>query len=81
MKSCSGFDNFFTMTSRYETHEKLQSFMVPIHVAQGGWHEEQVDELFASLFGKGEGDGEGDGGDDGVLGNGVRVDAEFRVFG
>jgi protein AATF/BFR2 len=26
--------------------------MVPVHVV-GGWHEEQIDELFASLLGKG----------------------------
>jgi hypothetical protein len=37
---------------RYEVHEKLQNFMVPVPV-QGSWHEEQVDELFASLLGKG----------------------------
>jgi protein AATF/BFR2 len=36
----------------YEVHEKLQNFMVPVPV-QGSWHEEQVDELFASLLGKG----------------------------
>ncbi|KAL1667889.1 apoptosis-antagonizing transcription factor [Schizophyllum commune] len=37
---------------RYDVHEKLQNFMVPIP-AYGGWHEEQVDELFASLLGRG----------------------------
>ncbi|KAH8832462.1 hypothetical protein DL96DRAFT_1704525 [Flagelloscypha sp. PMI_526] len=37
---------------RYEVHEKLQNFMVPIP-AHGGWHEEQIDELFVSLLGKG----------------------------
>lgn len=36
----------------YEVHEKIQSFMVPVST-QGGWHEEQIDELFASLLGKG----------------------------
>ena len=36
----------------YEVHEKIQSFMVPV-LAQGSWHEEQIDELFASLLGKG----------------------------
>jgi protein AATF/BFR2 len=41
----------FYFNDRYEVHEKLQNFMVP--VAQGGWHEEQIDELFASLLGKG----------------------------
>lgn len=38
--------------TRYDVHEKLQSFMVPINV-QGAWHEQQVDELFASLLGLG----------------------------
>lgn len=33
-------------------HEKLQNFMVPVPVV-GVWHEEQIDELFASLLGKG----------------------------
>ncbi|KAF9477766.1 TRAUB-domain-containing protein [Pholiota conissans] len=37
---------------RYEVHEKLQNFMVPVPVP-GAWHDEQVDELFASLLGKG----------------------------
>ncbi|KAF9078172.1 apoptosis-antagonizing transcription factor [Rhodocollybia butyracea] len=37
---------------RYDVHEKLQNFMVPIHV-KGSWHEEQIDELFSSLLGKG----------------------------
>ncbi|KAF8343463.1 apoptosis-antagonizing transcription factor [Amanita rubescens] len=37
---------------RYHVHEKIQNFMVPVHVI-GGWHEEQIDELFASLLGKG----------------------------
>ncbi|TRM65191.1 apoptosis-antagonizing transcription factor [Schizophyllum amplum] len=37
---------------RYDVHEKLQNFMVPIPMHHG-WHEEQVDELFASLLGKG----------------------------
>ncbi|KAG9120400.1 rRNA-processing protein bfr2 [Ceratobasidium sp. 392] len=36
---------------RYEIHEKLQNFMVP--VPTGTWHEEQIDELFANLFGRG----------------------------
>ncbi|GJE91121.1 TRAUB-domain-containing protein [Phanerochaete sordida] len=35
---------------RYQVHEKLQNFMVPITVAKGQWHDEQVDELFASLL-------------------------------
>ena len=37
---------------RYEVHEKIQNFMVPI-TTQGSWYEEQIDELFASLLGKG----------------------------
>ncbi|KAL5633430.1 hypothetical protein ACGC1H_003800 [Rhizoctonia solani] len=35
---------------RYEVHEKLQNFMVPVPTAI--WHEEQIDELFANLLGK-----------------------------
>jgi len=31
-------------------HEKIQNFMIPIDA--NGWHEEQVDELFASLLGR-----------------------------
>ncbi|KAH9036332.1 apoptosis-antagonizing transcription factor [Lactarius pseudohatsudake] len=38
---------------RYEVHEKIQNFMVPVPVAAGAWHEAQVDELFGSLLGKG----------------------------
>ncbi|KAG8980179.1 rRNA-processing protein bfr2 [Tulasnella sp. JGI-2019a] len=38
---------------RYDVHEKLQNYMVPVPVSRGGWHEEQIDELFASLLGKG----------------------------
>lgn len=34
---------------RYEPHEKLQNFMVP--VATGTWHEEMIDELYTSLLG------------------------------
>jgi protein AATF/BFR2 len=30
----------------------MQNFMVPVPVP-GAWHDEQVDELFASLLGKG----------------------------
>ncbi|ADV23884.1 protein BFR2 [Cryptococcus gattii E566] len=35
---------------RYTVHEKAQNFVVSIPLSQG-WHEEQVDELFSSLFG------------------------------
>ncbi|KAJ3515997.1 hypothetical protein NLJ89_g1403 [Agrocybe chaxingu] len=37
---------------RYAVHEKIQNFMVPVPVPDS-WHEEQIDELFASLLGKG----------------------------
>ncbi|KAF9258902.1 TRAUB-domain-containing protein [Marasmius fiardii PR-910] len=37
---------------RYEVHEKLRNFMVPITVRRT-WHEEQIDELFSSVLGKG----------------------------
>ncbi|KAI0084501.1 apoptosis-antagonizing transcription factor [Irpex rosettiformis] len=36
---------------RYQVHEKLQNFMVPVPTSRGTWHEEQIDELFVSLFG------------------------------
>ncbi|KAB5588674.1 Protein bfr2 [Ceratobasidium theobromae] len=35
---------------RFEVHEKLQNFMVPVPTAT--WHEEQIDELFANLLGR-----------------------------
>ncbi|WVQ74356.1 protein BFR2 [Cryptococcus sp. DSM 104548] len=35
---------------RYTVHDKVQNFVVPIPLSHG-WHEEQVDELFSSLFG------------------------------
>lgn len=35
---------------RYEVHEKLQNFMVPITATTGTWHDEQIDELFTSLL-------------------------------
>ncbi|KAK4684694.1 protein AATF/BFR2, partial [Tremellales sp. Uapishka_1] len=41
---------------RYTVHEKAQNFVVPIPLAQG-WHEEQIDELFGSLFGGAGGQG------------------------
>ncbi|KAL5513188.1 BFR2 [Sanghuangporus vaninii] len=41
---------------RYDVHEKLQNFMAPAPQPGGtAWHEEQIDELFASLLGKGFG--------------------------
>jgi len=73
---------------RYEVHEKIQNFMVPI-TTQGSWHEEQIDELFASLLGKGFGQSM-EGADDGVdrleeVSMREHIDAAlkdgFRVFG
>ena len=70
---------------RYEVHEKLQNFMVPIPLAvNGGWHEEKIDELFASVMGRtlppqvGVGDGEVDG-EAAELKR--KADAELRVGG
>ncbi|KAG8825399.1 rRNA-processing protein bfr2 [Serendipita sp. 399] len=37
---------------RYEVHEKIQNFMVPVPTIIDGWHEEKIDELFASLLGR-----------------------------
>lgn len=45
-------DEVPTCNDRYEVHDKLQNFMVPVPVV-GAWHEEQIDELFASILGKG----------------------------
>lgn len=44
--------NECTLTSprRYHVHEKVQNFMIPIEA--GTFHEEQIDELFASLLGR-----------------------------
>lgn len=41
------------LENRYEVHEKMENFMVPVPHDAGTWHEAQVDELFASLLGKG----------------------------
>lgn len=81
---------------RFEVHEKLKNFMAPapppplnVNVGMGGavWHEAQVDELFASLLGKGFG-GERDGDDlDANEAPAMDVDVDvalksgFRVFG
>ncbi|KAK0467300.1 apoptosis-antagonizing transcription factor [Desarmillaria tabescens] len=70
---------------RYEVHEKLQNFMVPVTI-NGAWHDQQIDELFGSLLGVGfenalDRHREENGGID------LRHDAEgisesgFRVFG
>lgn len=47
--------------------------MVPVPVV-GAWHEEQIDELFASLLGKGFGVSATEDGEDVTAGG-------FRVFG
>lgn len=47
---CPSTDSSALIPNRYHVHEKIQSFMVPIDA--GGWHEEQVDELFAGLLGR-----------------------------
>lgn len=62
-------------------HEKLQNFMTGVPVV-GAWHEEQVDELFASLLGRGVGAG-GAGGDEegGREGTVPEAMSGFRVFG
>ncbi|KAK1232724.1 rRNA-processing protein bfr2 [Marasmius sp. AFHP31] len=63
---------------RYEVHEKLRNFMVPITV-RGAWHEEQIDELFGSVLGRGFEEGRG-----GSQGD-MQVDSDqlkgFRLFG
>ena len=53
--------------------------MVPVPVV--GWHEEQIDELFASLLGKGTGIGEDDGEDQekGIFHDALKDG--FKVFG
>ncbi|KAG6381522.1 TRAUB-domain-containing protein [Boletus reticuloceps] len=70
---------------RYEIHEKIQNFMVPVST-QGSWHEEQVDELFASLLGKGFESAMQEAGEtvDESLqeeGNAALMQGGFRVFG
>jgi len=60
---------------RYEVHEKLQNFMVPVPLRGGAWHEAQIDELFASLLGEGFENERED----------INVDSDalqdFRIFG
>ena len=63
---------------RYHVHEKVQNFMVPVPVV-GSWHEEQIDELFSSLLGKGFESG-GDAMDVEEQQPAI-VPAGFRVFG
>lgn len=58
-------------------HEKIQNFMVPVPVV-GAWHDEQIDELFSSLLGKGF---ESSAVDDRMEVEEVTVPSGFRVFG
>jgi protein AATF/BFR2 len=68
---------------RYQVHEKIQNFMVPVPLPAGAWHETQIDELFASLLGKGFDNLEGDVGD--IQHSGLSADAlalsGFKIFG
>lgn len=68
---------------RFHVHEKLQNFMAPMPT--GTWHEEQVDELFGSLFGQSmrvdeEIDEDGDR-ETNAEARRVEVDDDFRLFG
>ena len=64
-----------SVMTRFEAQEKIQNFMVPVPVP-GAWHDEQIDELFVSLLGKGfEEDQDASVDPGGVLSGG------FRVFG
>lgn len=70
---------------RFEVHEKLQNFMAPAPQPGGtAWHEEQIDELFASLLGKGFG-AEDIPAEESRLGMDIDVEnalkGGFRVFG
>ena len=49
-------DTDVDLLNRYEVHEKIQNFMAPITAPSGAsiaWHESQIDELFASVLGRG----------------------------
>ena len=62
-------------------HEKLQNFMVPVP-AVGIWHEEQIDELFSSLLGKGFNTSVGHLNDEeGQERLELELESGFRVFG
>ncbi|KAH7105842.1 TRAUB-domain-containing protein [Auriculariales sp. MPI-PUGE-AT-0066] len=65
---------------RYTVHDKIQHFMVPIRA--GAWHEEQIDELFASLLGRGFEDGGAPRPKEDVEERtDVQMDDGFRLFG
>jgi protein AATF/BFR2 len=57
--------------------------MVPVPLGGGAWHEAQIDELFASLLGKGYEMAGDDVGEVGSPGKAVVLsdDAGFRIFG
>lgn len=60
----------------------MLNFMVPVPV-RGAWHEEQIDELFASLLGKGFEDSSKPNGNDADM---VMIPEQpalqgFRIFG
>ena len=40
-----------TNDDRYNVHDKLQNFMVPIPPPKDAWGESQISELFSSLMG------------------------------
>ncbi|KAF7294519.1 Sorting nexin-41 [Mycena kentingensis (nom. inval.)] len=61
---------------RYDVHEKLQNFMVPVPVS-GMWHDEQIDELFSSLLGRGFEGALGKEPDEDAT---MDVESGFRVF-
>lgn len=72
----------YLSSARYHVHEKIQNFMVPVP-AVGSWHDEQIDELFSSLLGKGFESSNNNGGEemDVEEQQPAVVPAGFRVFG
>jgi protein AATF/BFR2 len=65
----------FTGSNSFEIHEKIQNFMVPVPVI-GAWHDDQIDELFSSVLGKGFENAVVD-----LDEFQVHPSADFRVFG
>ncbi|TFK25599.1 TRAUB-domain-containing protein [Coprinopsis marcescibilis] len=65
---------------RYQVHEKIQNFMVPV-IPVGAWHDEQVDELFSSLLGKGFENVVSNVNEDENRMQDINVNDGFRVFG
>ncbi|CCG82880.1 Protein bfr2 [Taphrina deformans PYCC 5710] len=68
---------------RYHVHEKIQNFMAPMPT--GSWHEEQVDELFGSLFGQtlqvNDENAEDDTGKNDSEVEAVEIGDDFKLFG